>query len=175
MKRFMLLMLTVLTIVALPINAMAGGFGNESFTKVFYFNGANGLGAKSGMDAGNAKAIVDGDIMAIEAGTVITKVYVIIDEAITGSTAIKVGDDDAAEGFVPAASLTLATPGLYGWDAKMAGSYLKVSTDGASDAEDIYVVPAAKYYSAAGKEIKLDNTTTNTGGSFRVVVEGFKL
>jgi hypothetical protein len=32
-----------------------------------------------------------------------------------------------------------------------------------------------KYYAAAGKEVKLDNTTTNTAGAFVVVIEGFSL
>lgn len=167
-------LITAMVLVLAPMNAGAA-FKGEKFTKIFYFNGASGLGSKSGLDAGNAKAIADGDIWAIPAGTVIEKVYMVIDEAISGSSAITVGDDDAAAGFVPSASLTLNTPGMYAWDAKNAGAYLRVQTAGASDATDIYVVPSAKYYSASGKEIKLDNTTTNTGGSFRVVVEGLRL
>jgi hypothetical protein len=62
---------------------------------------------------------------------------------------------------------------MYGWDAKVAGSYLRVQTAGATDAADIYVVPSAKYYSATGKEVKLDVTGSNTAGAARVVIEGF--
>ncbi len=138
-------------------------------------NFTKGKGSHSGLSAGNAKPIADTDIMSIEAGTVITKVYVIIDTAITGSSAIDVGDDDSANSFCPTASLTLATPGMYCWSAKVAGAYLRTQTAGATDAADIYVVPNAKFYQAAGKEVKLDNTTTNTTGAFRVVVEGYKV
>lgn len=169
--------LLALTLTIAPLYSVeaALGFKGEQFEKVFYFSGASGKGALSGLSAANAKAIADTDIMAIPAGTVITKVWVIIDTAVTGSTAINIGDDDSSNGFVPTASLTLGTPGMYAWDAKAQGSYLRIQTAGATDAADIYVVPSAKYYSAAGKEIKLDNTTTNTGGAFRVVVQGYRL
>ena len=99
----------------------------------------------------------------------------IVDTAITGSTALDIGDDDDADGFCPTASLTLATPGMYCHNAKVKGAYLRVQTAGVTDPADIYVVPSMKFYSAAGKEVKLDNTTANTAGAFRVVVEGFKV
>ena len=44
---------------------------------------------------------------------------------------------------------------------------------GATDAADIYVVPNAKYYSATGKEVKLDTATASTAGTARVVIEGY--
>ena len=56
---------------------------------------------------------------------------------------------------------------MYGYDAKLSGAYLRLQTAGATDAGDIYVVPAAKYYAAAGKEVKMDLTTAGTAGSFR--------
>lgn len=167
-------LIALITLIALPVNALAGGFANEKFIKTFYFE-YGGKGSQSGLDAGNAKAIADTDIMAIDAGMVIENVYMIIDTAITGTTALTVGDDDGAASWIPFAALTLATPGMYGWDAKSGGAYKRIETAGASAVEDIYVVPAAKYYSVAGKEIKLDNTTANTAGKFRVVVEGFRL
>lgn len=165
-----------LMILLAPSLASAGiGFSGERFVKQFYFYGAAGKGSLSGLDAGNAKAISDTDIMSIDAGTVIEKVFVIIDTAITGTTNLDVGDDDDADGFVDGSlSVTLGTPAMYGWDVKNAGAYLRIQTAGATDAGDIYVVPNAKYYSASGKEIKLDVTTTNTGGAFRVVVMGYK-
>lgn len=167
--------LALLLCTSLPLNALAVvGFGGEKFVKVVYFE-KGGKGKKTGIDAGNARDIVDASIMAIPADSVVTNVYVVIDTAITGSTAIDIGDDDSANGFVPTASLTLATPGMYGWDAKAKGSYLRVQTAGATDAGDIYVVPQAKYYSAGTKSVKLDNTTANTAGKFRVVIEGYRL
>jgi len=147
---------------------------NEKFRKTFYFE-HGGKGGLTGLDDANAKTIVDTDLMAIEAGMVIEKVYVIVDTAITGTTNLDVGDDDDADGFVDGSlSVTLGTPGMYGWDAKLAGAYLRVQTAGATDAGDIYVVPNAKYYAAAGKEVKLDVTTASTAGKFRVIVEGSK-
>lgn len=176
MKKYFGFLALALALITAPIPALAaGGFKGEQFEKVFYFSGASGKGALTGLSAANAKPIADTDIMAIPAGTIISKVFMIIDTAVTGSTAITVGDDDSAAGFIPSASLTLGTPGMYAWDAKAAGAYLRVQTAGATDAADIYVVPQAKYYSAAGKEIKLDNTTTNTGGALRVVVQGYRL
>lgn len=147
---------------------------NEKFKKVFYLE-HGGKGEMTGLDAANAKPFSDGDLMVIEAGMVVEKCYVIVDVAITGVTNLDVGDDDDADGYVDGSlSVTLGTPGMYGWDAKLAGAYLRVQTAGATDAGDIYVVPSAKYYSAAGKELKLDTTTASTAGKARVVVEGMK-
>ncbi len=120
--------------------------------------------------------IADGNLWAIPAGTLIEKVYVVVDTLLTGTTDLDVGDDDDADGFVDGSlSVTVGTVGLYGYDAKLAGAYLRVQTAGATDAADIYVVPSAKYYSAAGKTLKLDATTTNTAGACRVIVEFIRL
>lgn len=149
------------------------GYANSKFQKVYWF--AFG-GTGNGESESSPAAIVDKDLFSIPAGTVIEKVYVIVDTAITGTTNLDVGDDDDADGFVDGSlSVTLGTPAMYGYDAKLAGAYLRVQTAGATDAADIYVVPNAKYYAAAGKEVKLDVTTANTAGAFRVVVEGFYL
>lgn len=155
--------------------AVAGpGVLNEKFMKAFYF-AHGGSGNNSGLSENNAKTIADQDIMTIDPGTVIEKVYVIVDTAITGTTDIDIGDDDDADGYVDGSlSVTVGTPGMYGWNVKTSGAYLRVQTAGATDAGDIYVVPNAKYYSAAGKEIKLDATGASTAGKFRVIVEGTK-
>lgn len=153
---------------------MAIGFAGEKFRKTFYLE-HGGKGDQNGLDAANAKPFSDTDLMSIEAGMVIEKVYVIVDTAITGVTDLDVGDDDDADGYVDGSlSVTLGTAGMYGWNAKVAGAYLRVQTAGATDAADIYVVPSAKYYVAAGKEIKLDVTTASTAGKARVIVEGMK-
>lgn len=156
----------------------AVGVQGECGQKIFYFYGPNGKGSASGLDAGNAKAIADTDIMSIPADTVIENVYVVIDSAITGTTAMQIGDDDSAGGFMAPATFTLGTPGVYGYSAKEkaihSATYLATSTAGTS-ASELYIVPQAKYYSAAGKEIKIDTTTTNTAGQFRVVVDFCRL
>jgi len=158
---------------AVPTSTFADGFVNEKFVRTIYV--ANGT--KEGNGSSYSAPILcdaDSDLWAIPAGTVIEKVYVIIDTAISGTTNLDIGDDDSANGFVDSSlSVTLGTPGMYGWDVKNAGSYLRVQTAGATDAPDIYVVPNAKYYSAAGKELKMDLTTACTAGRFRVIVEGY--
>jgi hypothetical protein len=151
------------------------GFAGEYFRKVFYF-AHGGSGDSSGIDENNALPMTDADLMAIPEGTVVTNVYLFEDTAITGTTDIDVGDDDDADGFIDgSASLNLGTTGMYSWDAKNAGAYLRIETAGATDAGDIYVVPNAKYYAASGKEVKVDFTGTSTAGAGRVVVEGYYL
>jgi len=151
------------------------GFAGERFVKQKWF--AYG-GTGSGDNPSDPAAIAtSADLFSIPAGTVIDKVYVVITTGLTGTTNLDIGDDDSANGFVDgsASIADLSVAGMYGWDAKNAGSYLRIQTAGATDAADIYVVPNAKYYSAAGKEIKLSTTTANTAGAFTVVVEGVYL
>jgi hypothetical protein len=151
------------------------GHAGERFRKVFYL-AHGGSGDNSGIDENNALPLTDADLMSIPAGTIIDKVYMFVDTAITGTTNFDVGDDDDADGFIDgSASVTLGTAGMYGWDAKNAGAYLRIETAGATDAADIYVVPNGKYYSATGKEVKLDVTGASTAGAARVVVEGYYL
>lgn len=154
---------------------MAIAWKNQKFLQVFFYE-HGGKGQGTGLDADNAHSLAaDHDVMSIEAGMVIEKVYMILDTAVTGTTNFDVGDDDDADGFLDSSlSVTLATPAMYGWDAKFAGAYLRIQTAGATDAADIYVVPNAKYYIAAGKEIKVDLTTASTAGKLRIAVEGTK-
>lgn len=169
------LMLTIMTPNVSSASAPTNWAG-EKFQNVFYICGTTvGTGKATGTDPSNCLPFADQDLMAIEAGTVIDKVYTIITTLITGTTNFDVGDDDDADGFVDGSlSMTLGTVGMYGWDAKLAGAYMRIQTAGATDAADIYVVPSAKYYAAAGKEIKLDITTANTAGAVQVIVEGYK-
>jgi hypothetical protein len=147
------------------------GFGNQPFVKVFYFE-HGGKGSANGLSAGNAAAIADKDLMSIEAGMVIEEVSLIIDTAVGGSSALDVGDDDDADGFCPNASLTLGTPALYCDNAGDRGAYMRKQTQGGSTPN--VVAPKAKYYAAAGKEVKLDVTGASNAGKFRVVVKGYK-
>lgn len=157
-------------------NAAGPGFQGECWVKTFYFYGPSGKGGVTGKSAGNAWGLADRDIMSIEAGTLITGVEVIIDAAVTGSVGFDIGDDDDADGFCPRASLTLGTPGVYCGDTHSKGVYLKNRSGGDAAAyPELYAVPAMKYYSASGKEIKIDNFTTTTAGTVRVVVHGCKV
>jgi len=157
--------LTLALAFALPFAADAKPVRNAPFTQVIYL--ATPSGSASGTSYGNAKALgVDADLMDIQPGMVIENVYVIVDEAVDGVTAIQLGDNDAADGFLPNAATNtyLATPQMLGYPSSVKGSYLK---DGSSN-------PAAKYYSVTGKKLKLDATgTLGVTGKVRVVVQGF--
>lgn len=172
------LALLITALAFIPEHALADGgfgFGKEKFQKIFYFAHTKGGNGK-GLNAANAHTMTtDTTLWAIPAGTIIEKVYSILDVAVTGTSAFSVGDTDSATSFVPTAAFTFATPGMYGWDAKAGGAYLRIQTAGATDAGDIYVVPNARYYSAAGKYLTVTNTTTNTAGSLRVFVEGYNV
>lgn len=150
---------------------------NAPFVKVVHVCGTTvGKGAANGRDYSNCLPFADQDLWRIPAGTLVKSVHVKVDVGVTGTTNLDVGDDDDADGFVDS-SLSIAdlsVAGVYSVDAKLAGAYMRVQTAGATDAADIYVVPSAKYYSAAGKEVKLDITTANTAGSVRVFIEGYK-
>jgi hypothetical protein len=176
MKKYVIMLLGLATTLAVSLPSFAGGGGaiGSRFVKQIYVKyGGSATNSGTSYDAAKSCA-ADGDLWDIPAGVVIDKVYVIIDTLVTGSSDLDIGDDDDADGFVDGSlSVTLGTVGLYGWNAKTAGAYLRVQTAGATDAADVYVVPAAKYYSAAGKEVKQDITTACTAGKYRVVVEGF--
>ena len=127
-------------------------FANERFLVMKYFAfGGTGTGA-SALDP---VALADGDLATIEAGWTVTSAMVVVTTAITGTTQLDLGDDDDPNGFVAAATLTVAA-------SLNSGAYL----DNAGD-------DLAKYYPAA-KTLKLDNTTTSTAGAGYVVLEGVK-
>lgn len=151
--------------ITMPHARAGAGFQGEAFRQVFYFK-QGGHGSMSGLSNGNAKPIAATNLMAIEPGTVISKVYMVLDVAVTGSTALNLGDDDSSNGFLPTASLTLATPAMYGWSSNDEGSYLQKGTG---------LAPNAKLYTLSTKSVKLAVTGTATAGQFRVVVEGYKL
>lgn len=131
---------------------MGMAFKNEEWVLVKYY--AFG-GSGSGASAADPASPVDGDIMAFDAGMVVENVDVIVTTSITGATQLDVGDDDNQDGYVAAATLTAGQP-VVG-----AGAYLSGG--------------AKKYYSATGKELKLDMTGTVTAGAFIVKAKGYKV
>lgn len=146
--------------------AAPGPVKNLPFEKVIYL--ATPAGDGSGRSYGNAKALsTDADLMTIQPGMVIENIFVIVDEAVLGTTSIAVGDDDSGTGFLPVAATDtyLATPQILGYPSTVKGTYLK---DGSSN-------PAAKYYSASGKEVKLDATgALGATGKVRVIIRGYQ-
>lgn len=127
-------------------------FKNEEFVHLKYY--AFG-GSGSGVSAADPASPVDSDVMILEAGMVVENVDVIVTTSITGSTQLDVGDDDDQNGFVAAATLTAGQPVVGG------GAYIATG--------------AKKYYSAAGKEVKLDVTGTTTAGAWIVKVKGYQV
>ena len=144
------------------------GPAGKEFLEIFYF--AFG-GTGSGNSSGNPAPLVTKDLMDIPPGLLVRDVWVIVDVAVTGTTAVDIGDDDDPDGFVPAASITLATPAVYGVSPDKRGVYLQ---DGGMAGDQM---PRWKYYTAAstGKEIKAAFTTANTAGALRVFVQGLYL
>ena len=170
--KFLILALALMASFLTPkAEAQSGGYAGERFQKVIYLAFGGNASCK-GISYSCPKPIATGNLWAIPAGAMVDKVYVMVDTIVTGTTAFTVGDTDSAAGYVPFAALTLGTVGLYGYDAKGAGSYLRIQTAGVTDPADVYVVPTSKYYTAAGKFLTVANTTTNTAGRMRIVVEG---
>jgi len=123
---------------------------NANLHVVHYAHAGTGNGS-----AGSPKPIVDSDIIAIPAGFVVEGVDVVVTAAVTGSTQLDVGDDDDQNGFVAAATLTLNALSVG------AGAYLASG--------------AKKYYSAVGKEVKLDMTGASSAGAFKVILKGYRV
>ena len=151
---------------------MSGFVGERFLKRIWMAHGGTG----SGESKSNPLPLASGDLWAIPAGTEIEKVSFLEVVAIGGTTDVDIGDDDAAAGYVDGSvSLNVGTPGLYSNNAKVAGSYLRVETAGATDSADVYVVPTTKYYAAAGKELKAAVTGASSAGEVCVIVEGKNL
>lgn len=169
MKTFLILSMLVASLFA-GSQANASPIGNKAFEKVIYISSAINA-TKSAVNTGanyaDAKGFWDGDLWAIPAGTVIENIFVIVDEALAGTTLFELGDDDDANDFIASSSAPLASLGMLYWDTLFKGNYLKGA------APVVAGVPIAKYYSAAGKELKLNVTTAASAGKARVVVRGY--
>lgn len=171
MKLFLILSLLVTSLFA-GGQAYASEVGNKAFEKVIYVDAAI-TSTKSAVNTGNnlasAKGFFDGDLWSIPAGAVIENVYVIVDTAVSGITLFELGDDDDANDVIASSSTPFvvgsATSGLMYWDTLYKGAYLKSANPAG--------VPTAKFYSAAGKELKLNVTGTATAGKIRIVVKGY--
>lgn len=175
MKFLGMVLMAVLSLVLFGAPKAEAQFANEKFIKQVHFAVTKCAAGNQGESYSAPKCFGDVDVWAIPANVVIEKVYAVVDTAVTGTTDVDIGDDDSANGFLDGSlSLTIGTEGMYGWNSKVAGSYLRVQTAGVTDAADIYVVPNAKYYTAAGKEVKMDATGAATGSSrMRIVIEGY--
>lgn len=138
------------------MTANGPGFTGERFVVEFHF--AHG-GTGDGKSEDNPAAIEDQDIMAIPAGTMIEAVDLYIETGITGTTDIDIGDDDQSDDFLDgSADVSDFTAASYNVGA---GAYL---TSGAK-----------KFYSAAGKEVKMDASGASTAGKGRVLIFGYRL
>lgn len=163
-----------LAVFLMAATAVAAPPAKVPFNQVVYWSAA-GSGSSTGSSADNALPLdADADIFTIPANTVIEKVYVVIDVAVSGTTGFDVGDDDDGDGFVDgSSSITLGSAGIYGYEAARAGQYLRLA-QGVEGGTGNYMVPQAKYYSASGKEVKLDITGTPAAGSGKIVIEGYR-
>lgn len=154
--KFIPIFALLLSLIPSAALAGGGGFGAEPFMieKCYEF-GKTGSGGYSDPAAG-----VDGDIIAIPAGTVIEGVKVVIHTLLTGTTVVTVGDDDDADGWVDSGDVTEGTVGVY--QGSTSGGYADT-------------VGLGKFYASTGKELKLDITGTLTAGKYCVIAKGFRL
>jgi hypothetical protein len=155
--------------------AQAAVLGGTKFTKTIFLSGSvlttSKSAANSGRDYSSPKGFFDGDLMDIPANVVITNVYQIVDVACSGISAFNLGDDDSSTGFVasPTALTSLALVGMHYWAVDYKGAYLK-----GGDLVANTVGWNSKYYSATGKELKMDITgTANAACRVRVIVDGY--
>jgi len=166
MKKYLSFVLIAAVAALASINGYAaGGFKKQKFQEVFYLE-HGGKGDASGRSADNAAAISTRDVFAIPAGAVVENAYVIVDVAVVGLTSLDVGDDDDADGYCLNADITLGTPAAYCANEADKGAYLHDS--GASGSK-------VKYYSASGKEVKIDVVGPSSAGKAKIIVEGFLL
>lgn len=162
-------------LIALTLGSVAHadyGFKRQPFTEVVYYGVVSSTppGTIPGKDSTNPKAIVDGTVWAIPAGTVIDDVQIVVDTGLVGLTTFVLGDDDSSNGFITDATQTLASAGLYVSAAYLKGSYLKEQVGG-----NVYNTYARSKYYSATKNVKLDVTGTVTAGAFRIIIKGFRL
>jgi hypothetical protein len=102
-------------------------FAGERFTQILYFDDA---ATGSGKGYGDALDIATNSaVYSIPAKTLITDCYVMVDTAVVGATDFDLGDATDPDGYFDgSASLTLGTPGVYGYDANASGAYLKAAS-----------------------------------------------
>lgn len=166
MKMFLYLILSLA--LAVPV-ATAAPIGKTPFEKVIYISSAinsTNSAANSGVDYSNAKGFWDGDIWSIPEKTVIEDMYVIVDTVVVGVTLFELGDDDDANDFIASATSPLGTAGVMYDTMTSRGNYLKLGSEN---------FRKYKYYSASGKELKLNVTGEASAGRIRVVVKGYHL
>lgn len=116
-------------------------------------------------------------LFSIPANTIIHSVRAWVETAVTGATSEIVGDGTDTNGFLEDgfAASTGVYP-LYNQDAAstFVGAYQLDSTDGATDAADVSIVPANKFYATADT-IDFIIGGTATAGKIHFFVEFTRL
>lgn len=124
-------------------------FRNNEFICTYYMeHGATGTGASPEDYA----PIASGTMFNLPDGVVVTDAHAIVEVAVTGATALDVGDGSDADAFIAAASITLGTPAVY---------------PGAGASLD-----AVRYSSAL--DVDLTVTGTSTAGRVQVILRGYR-
>jgi hypothetical protein len=166
--------LAILTLLMLPTVALAAPVGKAPFEQVVYVSAAANTvtesNANDGRDYTTPKGFYDADLWAIPAGAVIEDILIIVDEAVVGPTGVVIGDDDDADGYITTSS-TWGSTGLKHNALGLQGAYLRSTAGDLAGA----TVKASKYYSASGKEIKMDVNGTASAGKLRVLIRGYML
>lgn len=153
--KWLLTLLAVLTFTE-AIFAAAPSVGSPSPKQPLYhqiYLAYNGTG--NGTNKNSPLPLSSGDVWNIPAGAVLTKVYAIVDSAMTGlSSGGNIGDADSATTWVTGSSSITPISTVTG---------MKANTSSPQ---------SPKYYSAAGL-LKWAATGTASAGKMRIVVEGY--
>ena len=115
--------------------------------------------------SGNIGTSTVNAVVTIPAMSIVTDVLVKINSAYNGSATIDIGDASDADGFLPNASITEGTLGVYGGTVATRGAYLYDSTNKTS---------LRKFYATA-TDIKATVGGSPTAGSATIYVVYIKL
>lgn len=114
-------------------------------------------GTGSGASAQDPLPIAAQDLDVLPEGFVAYDATFVLTTAVTGTTAINIGDDDDDDGYVDALDITYATPAAY------PGSGVYVASD------------AEKHYVDETKTLKMAITGASTAGAGVVHVKGYRV
>jgi hypothetical protein len=158
-------------VLAFATSAFASPVGKSPYEKVVYLSAAataTQSAAYAGNDYTSPKGFYTGTLFQVPANTVIEEVYAIVDVALSGPSALKVGDANDDDGFITYYQ-ALGNLGIAYSSLGELGAYMRTSTGNISG-----VFKAKKYYSAA-TNIILTVTGAATAGKVKLLFKGYTL
>lgn len=166
---------STLIAVALLMTSMASHaspLGKQPFQQTVYVSAyvtSTASALHSGNDYNSAIGFYDQAVLwKIPAGVVVEQMYVIVDEAAVGVSALTIGDGSSATGYITS-NAGIGSLGLQYYGAGLKGTYLQKQSGNIASA-----LAGAKYYSASDSML-MSITGTATAGKMRVIIKGYSL